>query len=104
MPAGGSAESHPGHRNQEVAVSVAGFVGRGLAAGVVGTVALTIAETAEMKLTGREASMVPGEVGARLAGRDPSTDAALVRRLNPFVHWGHGISMGAVRAALDAAA
>lgn len=83
-------------------MSVAEVVGRGLVAGVVGTVALTIAEKAEMSLTGREPSMVPGQVGARLSGHDPQTDVALVRRLNPIVHWGHGIGMGAVRASLDA--
>ena len=40
------------------------------------------------------------EVGARLSGHDPQTETALVRRLNPIVHWGHGIGMGAVRASL----
>ena len=84
-------------------MSVAGVVGRGLAAGAVGTVALTLAEKAEMKLTGREPSTVPGQVGARLAGHDPQADVDLVRRLNPIVHWAHGISMGVVRASLDAA-
>lgn len=84
-------------------MSVTGVVGRGLAAGVMGTVALTIAEKAEMKLTGREPSNVPGQVGARLSGHDPQTDVDLVQRLNPVVHWGHGISMGVVRASLDAA-
>ena len=84
-------------------MSVAGVVGRGFAAGVVGTVALTIAEKAEMKLTGREPSTIPGQVGARLSGHDPQADADLVERLNPVVHWAHGISMGVVRASLDAA-
>ncbi len=34
-------------------------VGLGLAAGAIGTVALTIAEKAEMRITGREASTFP---------------------------------------------
>ena len=84
-------------------MSVAGVVGRGLAAGVVGTLALTLAEKAEMKLTGREPSTVPGQVGARLSGHDPHAEMDLVRRLNPVVHWAHGISMGVVRASLEAA-
>lgn len=70
---------------------------------MVGTTALTIAEKAEMKLTGRRSSTVPGQVGARLSGHDPDTDTELVGRLNPIVHWGHGIGMGAVRASMDAA-
>ena len=86
-----------------VAVSIAGVVGRGLTAGAVGTVALTFAEKAEMALTGREPSTVPGQVGARLSGHDPHADAGLVERLNPIVHWGHGTALGVVRGLLDAA-
>ena len=73
----------------------------GLVAGTIGTVALTIAETADMKLTGRESSTVPGQVGARVVGRDPAVDQQLVERLNPVVHWVHGIALGAVRGLLD---
>lgn len=78
-------------------------VGRGLAAGAIGTVALTLAEKAEMKLTGREPSDVPGQVGTKLSGRDPGAHPERVRRLGPAVHWGHGIGVGAVRAGLDRA-
>lgn len=77
-------------------------VGLGLLAGAVGTVALTLAEKAEMALTGREPSTVPGQVGAKLSGHDPDSDPQLVDRLNPIVHWGHGIGLGAVRGLLDA--
>ncbi len=78
-------------------------VGLGLAAGAVGTVALTLAEQLEMKLTGREPSTVPGQVGTRLSGRDPKADPERVNRLNPIVHWAHGIGLGAVRGLLDVA-
>jgi len=44
-------------------------VGLGLAVGVVGTIALTIAETVEMRITGRESSTIPAQVGAKLSGR-----------------------------------
>ena len=76
---------------------------RGLIAGTAGTVALTLAEHAEMKLSGREPSTVPGQVGAKLLGRDPDADAALIQRLSPVVHWTHGIALGAARGLLDAA-
>lgn len=69
---------------------------RGAIAGLVGTAVMTLSETVEAKLTGRPASMVPGQVGAELLGGDKD-DTARVRRLNPWVHWGHGIAMGAVR-------
>ena len=78
-------------------------VALGMAAGAMGTVALTFAEQAEMKLTGREPSTVPGQVGAKLVGRDPQADPGLVERLDPIVHWGHGIGLGAVRGLLGVA-
>jgi hypothetical protein len=84
-------------------VDILEAVGLGLAAGAIGTVVLTLAEMAEMKLTGREPSTVPGQVGTKLSGRDPETNVSLVKRLNPIVHWGHGIGLGAVRGLLDAA-
>ena len=78
-------------------------VGLGLAAGAVGTVALTLAEHIEMKLTGREPSDVPGQVGVKLAGGDPDAEPARVERLSPVVHWAHGIGLGVDRGALDRA-
>ncbi len=77
--------------------------GLGVVAGAVGTAVLTVAERAEMAITGRESSTVPGQVGAKLAGREVESNAALVERLNPAVHWGHGIALGAVRGLLDGA-
>ena len=78
-------------------------VGLGLAAGVIGTAALTLAEHIEMKLTGREPSDVPGQVGVKLAGGDPGADPERVKRLSPIVHWAHGIGLGAVRGGLNRA-
>ncbi len=76
---------------------------RGVLAGAVGTVAMTVSERLEMSLTGREASTVPGQVGAHLLpGADPAVPAD-VARLNGPVHWGHGIAMGALRGVLDVA-
>ena len=78
-------------------------VSRGLVAGVIGTVALTLAEKAEMKVTGRAPSSVPGQVGTKLTNRDPARDPDRVERLDPVVHWAHGIGLGAVRGGLDRA-
>jgi hypothetical protein len=76
---------------------------RGMLAGAVGTAAMTVSERLEMSLTGREPSTVPGQVGAHLVpGKDPDSDAD-VNQLNGPVHWVHGITMGAVRGALDVA-
>ena len=82
---------------------VLGAMRRGLVAGAVGTVAMTVTQRLEMAITGRQGSRVPGEVGASLLlvkDRNSSRDAV---QLNVAVHWAHGIIMGALRAALDGA-
>ena len=80
-----------------------GALSRGMVAGAIGTIAMTVSERLEMAVSGREASQVPGQVGAHLLpGQDPDSSAD-VARLNAPVHWAHGISMGAVRGALDMA-
>jgi hypothetical protein len=74
---------------------------RGMVAGAVGTIAMTLSERLEMAVTGRGASQVPGEVGAHLLlGQDPDAPSD-VQRLNSPVHWVHGIGMGALRGMLD---
>lgn len=79
------------------------LLGRGMLAGLIGTIAMTASERLEMALSGRQASQVPGQVGAHLLpGKDP-TSSSEVDRLNRPVHWVHGISLGALRVALDAA-
>ncbi len=76
---------------------------RGMVAGAVGTVAMTISERVEMALSGRAPSTVPGQVGAHLIpGADPAAPSD-VARLNGPVHWGHGIAMGLLRGLLDVA-
>lgn len=72
---------------------------RGAVAGLVGTAVMTLTESVEAKLTGRPPSTVPGQVGTVLLGGD-GNDSARVKALNPWVHWGHGIAMGAVRGLL----
>jgi hypothetical protein len=66
---------------------------KGLAAGLAGTIALTISETIEMKVTKRQPSDVPGQVGAKVPGVEPQNDAEL-KKLSGKVHWIHGISLG----------
>lgn len=75
-------------------------VGLGLLAGATGTVALTLAEKIEIRMSGRQPSTVPGQVGAKVTGRDPEAHPQVAERLNPVVHWVHGIALGAVRGGL----
>jgi hypothetical protein len=83
--------------------SVARAAVRGMVAGAVGTIAMTLTQRLEMSLSGRAPSTVPGQVGAHLLPRADATAPADVARLNAPVHWGHGIAMGALHGVLDEA-
>ncbi|CAN5589376.1 hypothetical protein BH18ACT1_BH18ACT1_11620 [soil metagenome] len=78
---------------------VAGNVGKGLAAGLVGTAAMTISSTIEAKLRQRESSDAPAQAASKVLGLEPKDDAAKARFSN-LVHWGYGTSWGAVRGLL----
>ncbi len=60
---------------------------------------MTAAQTAEMRISGRKPSMVPGHVASKLLGLDPEDDEALAR-ISTCMHWAHGVTMGTVRAAI----
>ncbi len=81
---------------------VAATVGKGLVAGVAGTLAMTLSSTLEMKLTGREASSAPADAAAKVLGVEPKGDKEKARFSN-VVHWAFGTSWGAVRGLAGAA-
>ena len=76
--------------------SVTRGVGVGVVAGAVGTAVMTLAQLAEMRVTGRPPSTTPGQFGALLLRRDPAEAA----RLTPAVHTAYGLTMGALRGVL----
>jgi hypothetical protein len=82
--------------------AIAGEVGRGLIAGLVGTVAMTIASTIEMKARKRRPSTVPGETAGKVLGVRPR-DEKSKQRFSSLVHFGYGTAWGLARAALRAA-
>jgi hypothetical protein len=81
---------------------VAASVGKGLFAGVVGTAAMTISSTLEMKLRGRPGSSAPAQAAGKVLGVEPTGEAEEARFSN-LVHWGYGTSWGAVRGLIGAA-
>jgi hypothetical protein len=60
---------------------------------------MTVAQTAEMRLTGRAASMVPGRVASKLLRLEPKDGQALART-SLGMHWAHGVTQGVVRASI----
>jgi hypothetical protein len=75
---------------------VAGAVGKGLFAGAAGTALMTVSSTLEAKLTGRGSSSAPADAAGKVLGVQPRDEAGEARFSNA-VHWGYGISWGAVR-------
>ncbi len=63
---------------------------------------MTAAQTAEMRVTGREPSLVPGRVASKLLRLKPEDDEAL-SRISIGMHWAHGMTMGTFRALIGRA-
>jgi hypothetical protein len=79
-------------------------VTRGLMAGVVGTAAMTVAQTAYLKARGEEPSSTPAEVGRRIVEGVLQREVPEERMgtLNNVMHWLYGTSWGAVYGLLHA--
>jgi hypothetical protein len=82
--------------------TMAGSVGKGLVAGFVGTVAMTVSSTAEQKLRQREASTAPARAAEKVLGIEKFTGSSAEQRFSTLVHWGYGTGWGAVRGLLSA--
>jgi hypothetical protein len=80
--------------------TVAGNVGRGLLAGLVGTAAMTVSSTVEMKLRGRPASTAPADAAKKVLGIAKFDSDAAEARFSTGVHVAYGTGWGAVRGLL----
>ncbi len=78
---------------------LASAVGRGLFAGAVGTAAMTLSSTWEMKLRGRAGSSAPADAACKVLRVEPVDEAAKAR-FSTLVHWGYGTGWGGVRGLL----
>jgi hypothetical protein len=81
---------------------VAADFGKGLFAGAVGTAAMTVSSTLEMKLSGRPASQTPAQAAEAVLQVEPKDEESEARFSN-LVHWGYGTGWGAVRGLLASA-
>lgn len=80
---------------------LAGAIGRGLAAGLVGTAVMTVSSTIESKLRGRGASDAPAEAAEKVLGVEPGGEEEKERFSN-LIHWAYGTGWGAVRGLIGA--
>lgn len=81
---------------------VAGALGKGLFAGLLGTAAITISQSIEMILTDSEPSTIPADAAAKVFGIQPVDDEKKSMLANE-VHWVYGTSWGIFRGLLGAA-
>ncbi len=80
---------------------VAGAVGKGLFAGVVGTAAMTLSSTIEAKMNEREPSSAPADAAGKVLGVQPRNPEGR-ERFSTAVHWGYGTGWGAARGLIAA--
>jgi hypothetical protein len=78
---------------------LAASLGKGLVAGAIGTAAMTVSSTVEMKLRRRKPSDAPARAAAKLLGVEPLGEAEKQRFAN-LVHWAYGTDWGLVRGLL----
>jgi hypothetical protein len=84
-------------------MTIAGRLARGLAAGAIGTAAMTVSSTLEAKLRGRDASTAPADAAMKVLGIEGFCDDDAKSRFSNAVHWAYGTGWGVPRALLDAA-
>ena len=77
-------------------------MGKGLFAGAVGTAAMTVSSTLEMRARGRTASTAPADAAGKVLGVEPKDEAGEARFAS-LVHWSYGTGWGAVRGLIGAA-
>jgi hypothetical protein len=82
--------------------TVAEDVGKGLAAGVLGTAAMTLSSTLEARVRGRAASSAPARATAKVLGIKEFDSDLAAARFNDLSHWGYGTSWGVLRGLLAA--
>lgn len=75
-------------------------IGIGLMAGLAGTIAMTISQNAEMKITGRKPSDSPAKAAREVLDIKPVTEGKSEKVSNE-IHLAYGTSLGVVRGILS---
>jgi len=82
---------------------LAGSIGTGLVAGLIGTASMTVSSTVEARLRHRKPSSAPARATAKVLGITSFADEIAQARFNDLAHWGYGTAWGVARGLLDAA-
>ena len=77
-------------------------IGVGLIAGLAGTLAITISQMIEMKITGRESSDTPATAVREALDIKPVTESK-TKEVSNKIHWVYGTNLGIIRGALSLA-
>lgn len=83
-----------------VFAEVAGAIGKGLMAGAAGTLAITLSQMIEMKITKRKPSEAPAEAAEKVLDVKPATEEDK-QKFSQEVHWAYGTSWGVTRGILS---
>ena len=81
---------------------VALALGKGLIAGLAGTVAITLSQMIEMKITKRKPSDAPADVASKVLDVEAVSEEKK-EKFSQEVHWAYGTSWGVARSVLDIA-
>jgi hypothetical protein len=81
--------------------ALASDVGKGMFAGLAGTLVMTVAQTVDNSLQKRPPSATPAEAAAKILGVQPTGDEEK-KRFSNLVHFGYGTGWGAAEIADDA--
>lgn len=74
-------------------------IGVGIIAGLAGTVAITLSQMIEMKITGRKPSTAPADAASKVLDIQPK--AGKKESFSNEVHWAYGTLWGIVRGMLN---
>jgi hypothetical protein len=87
------------YKKQNALASLGTVIGVGLIAGLAGTIAMTLCQMAEMKVTGRKPSNTPANAIREVLDVEPVTEGKSEEVSNE-VHFGYGTSLGIIRGLL----
>ena len=83
-----------------VLVKIASAIGKGLIAGAAGTLAITLSQMIEMKITKRNPSTAPADAAEKVLEVKPETEEDK-QQFSKQIHWAYGTSWGITRSVLS---